>query len=129
MATRDFSYDHPAYLAVYPVSLGVNAAGANAILNGRFTAFTTMLVKSITAAVVTAGTSTNHPVRALVYRGGTSTETSLVGTLGTSGYFNATTTLTLSKGDSLGILLSADATQVVQAGAELAISPGASVTV
>lgn len=131
MATKNMAYDHPAYTAVLPVSLGLNAAGANAILSGRFTAFTDTLIKSVTAAVVTAGTSTSHVVRLLIYRGGTSTATGILGTLVSSGFFNALATGafgTMTQGDSMAVLLSSDATQVVQAGAELVIAPGANVT-
>lgn len=128
MATKNMSYDHPAYQAVLPVGLGVNAAGANAVLGARFTAFTTMLVKSITAAIVTAGTSTTHVIRSLVYRGGTSTDTAAIATMGSSGFVNVVSTLTLTQGDSLSLLLSSDATQVVQGGAELVIVPGGNVT-
>lgn len=128
MATKNMAYDHPAYLAVLPVGLGVNTAGASAILAGRFTAFTNTLVKSVTVAVVTAGTSTSHVLRSLVYQGGTGTSTAVLGTLVSSGFFNATTTLTLTQGDSLAVLTGSDATEVYQAGAELAIIPGANVT-
>lgn len=128
MATKQMMYDHPAYTAVYPVSLGVNAAGASAILAGRFTAFTAMLVKSLTVAIVTAGTSTTHIVRYLAYLGGTSTTTTIFATLSSAGFANATTTLTMTQGDSLAILLGSDATQVVQGGAELVIAPGSNVT-
>ena len=128
MATKNMRYDHPAYLAVLPVSLGVNAAGASAITPARFTAFTDTLVKSITVAVVTAGTSTTHIVRSLAYRGGTSTDTAIITTMGSSGFANVVSTLTLTQGDSLALLLGSDATQVMQAGAELVIIPGANVT-
>ena len=128
MATRNFRYDHPAYLAVLPVGLGVTVAGASAITGARFTAFTDTLVKSITMAVVTAGTSTTHIMRSLLYRGGTSTDTAILATLGSSGFANVVSTLTMTQGDSLAILQGSDATMVSQAGAELAIIPGSNVT-
>lgn len=128
MATKNMAYDHPAYTAVYPVSLGVNAAGASAVLSGRFSAFTSTLVKSLTAAIVTAGTSTTHIIRSLVYRGGTSTDTAVLATMGSSGFVNVVSTLTLTQGDSLSLLLGSDATQVVQGGAEVVYIPGANVT-
>ena len=128
MATRNFRYDHPAYLAVLPVGLGVTVAGASAITGARFTAFTDTLVKSITMAVVTAGTSTTHIMRSLLYRGGTSTDTAILTTLGSSGFANVVSTLTMTQGDSLAILQGSDATMVSQAGAELAIIPGSNVT-
>ena len=127
--TQGMIYDHPAYTAVLPVGLGVNAAGANSIGNGRFTAFTQTLVKSITIAVVTAGTSTaNHIMSALVYRGGTGTETQALATMGSSGFVNVVSTLTLTQGDTLAVRGGTDATMVWQAGAEMKILPGALVT-
>lgn len=130
MATKSMQYDHPAYTAVLPVGLGVNAAGANSIGSGRFTAFTQTLVKSITIAVVTAGTSTaNHVMSALVYRGGTATDTQALATMGSSGFVNVTSTLTLTQGDTLAVRGGTDATMVWQAGAEMVIVPGATVTV
>jgi len=128
MATESMRYDHPAYQAVLPVGLGVTVAGASAITGARFTAFTTMLVKSITMAVVTAGTSTTHAMRSLVYRGGTSTDTAVLTTLGSSGFVNVVSTITMTQGDSLAILQGSDATMVSQAGAELVILPGADIT-
>lgn len=128
MATHNMRYDHPAYTAVLPVSLGQNTAGASAVTNGRFVAFTSTLVKSITVQVVTTGTSTTHIQRSLVVRGGTSTDTAVLTTLGSSGFANVTTTLTLTQGDSLGVLTGSDATEIVAAGAELLIVPGANVT-
>ena len=129
MPTRNMAYDHPAYTAVLPVSLGVTAAGASAITPARFVAFTDMLVKSITVASVTAGTSTTHIIRSLVYRGGTATNTAIITTLGSSGFANVVSTLTLTQGDGLALLQGSDATQVSQGGAELQIIPGANVTV
>ena len=128
MATVNIAYDHPAYLAALPVSLGVTVAGASAITPARFTAFTDTLVKSITMAVVTAGTSTTHIMRSLVYRGGTSTDTAIITTLGSSGFANVVSTITMTQGDSLAILQGSDATMVSQAGAELKIIPGSNVT-
>ena len=128
MTTKSMSYEHPAYTAVLPVQLGENAAGASA-QTPRFIAFTTMLVKSITVAKVTAGTSTTFIERSLVVRaGGTSTETAVLTTLGSTGYANVTSTLTLTQGDGLAVLTGSDATEVVAASAELLIQPGGNVT-
>ena len=88
-----------------------------------------MSVQSITIANVTAGTSTNHAMRSLVYRGGTSTETAVLGTIASSGFINVVSTITLTQGDALAVLQGSDATLVTQAGAELIIDPGANVTV
>jgi hypothetical protein len=130
MATRNFSYDHPAYLAVLPADLGFNAAGASAALSGRFTAFTTTLIKSVTARVITSGTSTTHAVFARIYAAtGTAISTAALMTLGSSGHVQATTTLTLTKGETLALVLGTDATEVIAAMAEMAILPGADVTV
>jgi len=57
MATKNMSYDHPAYLARSTYAYGQNAAGASTNF-GKFVAFANMFVYSIQAAAITAGTST-----------------------------------------------------------------------
>jgi hypothetical protein len=88
-----------------------------------------MLVKSITAQIITSGTSTTHAMYARVYAAtGTAISTSAVMTQGSSGHTQATTTLTMTKGETLALLLGTDATEVVAASAEMVILPGADVT-
>ena len=132
MSTRSMSYDHPAYLAVLPVALGRNTAGASAVSN-RFVAFTTTLVKSMSSIAVTSGTSTTHIMRSIVLRnGGTSTETAVLYTLGSAalstGVGYVATTLTLFQGDAVAVLGGSDATMVAEHSLEMLILPGANVT-
>jgi hypothetical protein len=134
MATKSMAYDHPAYEAVLPVALAANAAGASAI-GGRFVAWTAMAIKSISSVVITSGTSTTHIQRALIFRnGGTSTETTVLFTLGSGALstgvanFAATSTMTLAAGDIVAGLQGSDATMVSAFSLELVIQPGANVT-
>jgi len=134
MASKQMAYDHPAYTSVYSVALAPNAAGASAI-GGRFVAWTAMALKSIQCGVITSGTSTTHIQRLLIYRnGGTSTETTVMMTLGSAalatavGNYAATSTQTLAQGDMVAVLQGTDATIVAAATLELVITPGANVT-
>jgi hypothetical protein len=134
MATKSMAYDHPSYLAVVPVALSPGAAGASN-QSGRFVAWAAMAIKSVQVITTTSGTSTTHVQRLLIYRGGgTSTETTVLMTLGSAalgtsvGNFAATSTMTLAQGDSVALLQGTDATIVAQASLELVITPGANVT-
>ena len=131
MPKKSMAYDHPAYLAVLPVALAQGAAGASSI-SGRFVAWAPMEIKSISSFVVTSGTSTTHIQRALIYRnGGTSTETTVLFTLGSGALstaaanFSATSTMTLGVGDAVAGLQGSDATMVSSFALELIIRPGA----
>jgi hypothetical protein len=60
MTTKNLAYDHAAYIARSMFALGQNAAGAgNATQFTRFAAFTALQIFSLTATLVTAGTSTS----------------------------------------------------------------------
>lgn len=72
MTTKSMMYDHPAYMARLAHSFGAVSAGSGAV-TGKFVAFTAMLVMSIQATLVTAGTSTST-----LYNG-TATVTSING--------------------------------------------------
>lgn len=127
MATKNMAYDHPAYLAVYPVTLGsLNGASGN---TQRFCSFATMLIKSIQLKTVTAGTSATQVMNLFTVSGTTTTTTALT-TFGSAvnTTTNVTTTLTLSQGDVMWVGKGTDATDVLAVGAELAYLPGASVT-
>ena len=58
MSTKNMAYDHPAYLARLSHGFGQNTAGASTAF-GKFIAFTALQVLGVTAALITAGTSTN----------------------------------------------------------------------
>ena len=133
MATKNMAYDHSAYLTPIVIP-GINAAGASA-KTCRFSAFTTLLAKSMQATVVTAGTGTGNATLNLVKiaQGGTAITT--LGPLVTmstnaAGYTtNAVCTGTISAGDDVYVQHGADATGVFTLGLELLIAPGANVTV
>jgi len=123
MATKNMSYDHPAYLGVYPV--GGNLTGASGAY--RFAAFAAMLVKSITLMPTTAGTAAD--VYTSYKISGTATTTSVLATFTAAAAFQAfTSTFTLAAGDVIAVTKGADATGVTAVGIELAYVPGASVT-
>ena len=58
MTTKNMGYDHPAYLARQQHSFPSLAAGASGITS-KFVAFANLQVYSVTAATVTAGSSTS----------------------------------------------------------------------
>ena len=128
MATKSMAYDHPAYVAVIPVSVAplTGAAGTTG-----FAAFTAMLVKSITMHADTAGTTASDAITALFRpAAGTSTTTTVIGTFG-SAVTNGTTffnTFTMAQGDSLRLLKGADATTTYSVTFETVIVPGSTVT-
>ena len=57
MTTKNLAYDHAAYIGRLSHAFGQNAAGASTAFS-KFVAFTTLNLLSITAANITAGTST-----------------------------------------------------------------------
>ena len=57
MTTKSLAYDHAAYISRQPVAIGQNTAGGSTGL-AKFVAFTAMQILSVTAALITAGTST-----------------------------------------------------------------------
>lgn len=132
MAQINMAYDHPAY-TIHNFSVLPRAAAGASGVSGRFTACTSMLVKSISSQVITSGTSTTHVMRSVVFRnGGTSTETSVLYTLGSAalstGYGSAqVSTLTLTAGDAVAVMGGTDATMVSEHTLEVVILPGANV--
>lgn len=124
MATKDQNYDSPEY-NVRKVAGGV-VTGAS----GRFafSAYQAMLVKSIQASVVTAGTAADALISHKI--SGTVTTTVILGTntAGVGNLGNFTSTFTLAQGDVLQIQKGADATAVYAVGVELQAPPFATVT-
>lgn len=125
MATESMRYDHPAYQAV------LTAGGALSGNGGayRFAAFTDLLVKSVTIKPTTAGTSDDTVT---AYKlSGTTTTTQVLTTYGSAATVgtNVVGTFTLAQGDALSIVKGTDATGVMAVGVELAVVPGANVTV
>lgn len=57
MARKDLAYDHPSYLVRQTEAFGQNTAGGSTGL-AKFVAFAALQVLSVTASLVTAGTST-----------------------------------------------------------------------
>lgn len=133
MATKNMAYDHPAYLV--PITFtSVTSAGAAGV-GGKFIAFTTMLMKSATIQVQTAGTTTaaaGNDYTFFKVNGTTTTSVGYSGNLGTTVAFTAGTNVALTGTLSIGEMLCAkhgtDATQVAAIGYELLLSPGANVT-
>lgn len=160
MATKSMAYDHTAYLAVLPRNVtGVagNAITGSATNTAQHSAFTSMLIKSITTYATVIGTSIDTPL--LVFRllgNGTTAVNTITATytmstpLGSAAYFansvlntlsavstSGATTLSLTdgaghpllnQGDKWYIQKGTDATCTVAYEAELAILPLANVT-
>src|SRR5688572_28202860 len=115
MATKSMSYDHPQYTVAMSNSFAC-AAGANAVSVNKFVAYTTVLIKSLTAVVVTAGTSAaagNGVIVKGIYGNGTATTALATLTLGTGTAATATNVAvsgTLTQGESLTFTNGTDAT-------------------
>lgn len=129
--TKNMAYDHPSYTSVHLFG-GVNAAGANSV-QARFAAFTSLLPKSLTASVITAGTGTGNATLTLVKVLGTNTSSYCTVTMGTAAAgvttnVLCTSTVPVAAGEVLHVQGGADATGVWATGIEYVIQPGASVT-
>ena len=133
MATQSMRYDHPAYVTPL-TSASVTTAGASTV-GSKYVAFTTMLLKSATIQVQTAGTTTaaaGNDYTFFKISGTSTTSVGYSGNLGTTVAFTVGTQVTLSGTLALGEMVAArhgtDATQVASITYEFLISPGANVT-
>lgn len=77
MATENYRYDHPAYLARYSAAVPLSAVAASAVA-GKFVAFTAMKIKSIRGVVDIVGT--NAAAGYTISNGTTSFASATVGT-------------------------------------------------
>jgi hypothetical protein len=134
MATRNFRYDHPAYLVPVVGNNTTTTAGAAGV-GAKFVAFTSMLMKSATIMVQVAGTTTAAAANDFTFfkvNGTTTTSVGYSGNLGTTVAFTAGTQVTLSgtltKGEMLCAKHGTDATQTAHINYEFLIAPGADVT-
>ncbi len=139
--TKSQAYDHAAYITPVEVSLG----GAGTMSSGavaRYTAFTSMIVKSATLAVGVAGTNTSTVSIIKVAAAGTTTSTlaslfigtgvvagTSIGTAAGQNAYMSLGTTTLLQGDQLGLLNGIDVTLQMAVGIEAYIVPGANLTV
>jgi len=159
MATKSMSYDHAAYMAVYSqpclsiAGTGITGSGTN---TQKYGAFTSLLVKSITAYATVLSTSADNALLFRITNNGTTAVNTVTATytfgaaLGSAAYFGnvtlntasavstsaATSNLltiggspTLLQGDQWYIQKGTDATTTVAYVAELAIVPLANVSV
>lgn len=159
MATKSMSYDHAAYLAVLPQPV---LATTGALITGsatnsqKYTAFTQMLVKSLTAYASVLSTSADTALLFRITNNGTTavntvTATYTFGTaLGSGAYFGNTVLNTasavstsaattqqltmgasplLQQGDQWFVQKGTDATTTLGYSAELAIVPLSNVSV
>jgi hypothetical protein len=136
MTVKSQVYDHPAYLAVYPISLGqLNGAAG---ITTKQAAFTAQIVKSVTLASTTLGTGTDTiSIVKVTGLNGTNTTTSTTnyGTSGSGAYLGnftpalASNQVTLQQGDLWWVQKGTDATATYIAQAELLLAPLANLTV
>lgn len=156
MATKNMGYDHPAYLAVLPMNLNM-ASGAlltgNAGVTAKYTAFTSLLLKSIQVAATTLSTSVDSFLLYRITNNGTTavntvTATYTMGTLGSASYManlipgavstsgtlgsnsvgGAGSPIPLLQGDTFYLAKGTDTTSVLAVQAELGLVPLSSVT-
>lgn len=129
MATRNFAYDHPAYLVPIVFS-GVTTSGASAV-SVRYGAFTNLVAKAATFHIVIAGTATAHNWVISKISG---TTTTAISTYAASTNAAATTTnvllnnTALAQGDQLVTKSGADTVGVASVTYELLVAPGSSLT-
>ena len=135
MATKSQRYDHPAYTV--PQAVSVDAAAGSAAVGGKFTAFTTLLLKSATLTVTTAGTTTAAASNNYTFqiRGTATTSVGAVANLGTTGAYTPGTnvvlgggTTTMTQGETLVAVRGTDATAAAAVTYEFLINPGANIT-
>jgi hypothetical protein len=115
MAKKDQAFDHPAYLARYPIASGEVGGGATTQY-AKFASYTAGLLFSAQVTVTVAGTAAGHLISFLKISG-TATSTIATTTLGTNtvGYttnvlMTATGGYALLAGDVVSALTGADAT-------------------
>ena len=129
MATKQMSYDHPAYTAVRNLPAGTLSGSGG--VSTKYASFTAQLIKSVTLVPFTAGSS--NDVTSLISISGTTTTTTAIATYGSA----ATTVknvalasggLSLAQGDIYYLVKNTDATLVLAGEFEVVTQPGASVT-
>ena len=132
---KNAAYDHPMYNVPLFVG-GANTAGASAV-SLRFTAFTSMVVKSVQVTPIIAGTGTGNAqvVIEKIAAGGTALTTLANIVMGTNAAgvttnvaVNTNASSTLAAGDVIRAQHGADAQSVFSVGVELAIAKGGNVT-
>ena len=129
MATKNMSYDHPAYTTVRSAAFAISA-GAAAQSVPKYLAFTNEIVKSVTVKSTTTGSASD--VLSLIQISGTTTTTYGLGTYGSAATAFANylpgSACNLIQGDTCYVVNGAD-TQVVFAGnMEVITAPLANVT-
>jgi hypothetical protein len=136
MTTKNMMYDHPAYIAVIPQPTGsiTGAAGVGT----KYAAFTALVIKSVTLAATTVGTSADViSVLKVATGSGTNTSTTTVtyGTMGSAAFFGnftpavATNQITCNQGDTFWVQKGTDATAVFVGQIETVVVPLSNVTV
>ena len=133
MAVKSMAYDHPAYQAVYALSLGTIAAGSGAA-SARFVAHAAVMLKSVNYATTITATGTSIDIkRLLINRNGTATTTTVVAT-NTAVYtvgniaLTAGTGVQMAKGDTAYVTKGTDGTETDDISIEYVIIPGADVS-
>lgn len=131
MATRNFAYDHPAYLVPGVFSSSV-LAGASA-LSQRFLAHANLTLKALNYTTQTIGTGAATDAKTLfIVRNGTATATLALFTttaaIYSTSYLVPSTMGTMAKGDAAYITKGTDATEVGAVSMEWNVTPGADFT-
>lgn len=129
MATKQQSYDHPAYITPYAFS-GATTVGASGITT-KFAAFTAMQIKAVCMAPNIASTAAGS--QPLLYTvSGTATATTTLTVLTSAARAVLTnalaTAVTLAQGDQFYVTHGTDATAVCAVAVECYLTPGANLT-
>lgn len=133
MATKNFAYDHPAYLV--PQTLGPLSIAAAASSSAKFPVWTTMLLKSVQISSTASGTgaATDAFLLQRVQLDptlGTATTSVAALTTNTAAMYskNIQGTWTFTQGEFIQVSKGTDATSQYNVTLECYISPGANVT-
>lgn len=132
MATKNFAYDHPAYLVPQTVVGSIAAAASSQF---KFPAWTTMVLKSVQLSNIVAGTgaATDAFVLQRIQLDPTlGTATTSIAQLGTNtanfSSRNVQGTYTFTQGELISVMKGTDGTSQYAVTLELFVSPGANVT-
>lgn len=128
MATKSMAYDHPNYTIRREWS-SLNVAGAAAVAGPRFMTFQAIRLKSWSARVITAGTTTTGAT--LTLRNGTTSIAGIPGGFGTNTAGVTTNVLlsnTIASMEDFNVLGGADATMVCINNIEYEVLPSGSNT-
>lgn len=128
MATRNFSYDHPAYTV--PGAASLTFLAGNGSLSTRFVAHANLTLAAVdyTTQTIGTGAATDAKTLFIIQRGTATTTTALFTTTAAVYATSRIVTNSMAKGDIAYLTKGADATEVGAASLQYYVTPGADYT-